>query len=262
MRSRKAASGPKRVKARGTRRDDLLGRRIGAKAISSPSRIQEIGLGGINVAPDRMRKLRPEVVDALGRNRPATRGQLQTDHRAATGRRWLLGGHRAPSLACLPQAQAPDDPCRGARPRRGGGRALLVEIDENLIRADLTPAERALHIGKRKELYEQLHPRPNTAPSAEGKESSGWELFRRPDLDTSGKARATVARDATRAKAIAVLADIVGTSLDQGNEIDALAKLVRRSNASWRSAPRPVSGSGQKPRSSRSYVPSARRGSR
>ena len=45
MRSRKAASGPKRGEARGTRRDDLLGRRIDAEAISSPSRIQEQELG-------------------------------------------------------------------------------------------------------------------------------------------------------------------------------------------------------------------------
>ena len=35
---------------------------------------------------------------------------------------------------------------------------LLVEIDENLVRADLSPAERALHVAKRKELYEKLHP--------------------------------------------------------------------------------------------------------
>jgi hypothetical protein len=41
VRSSKAASGPKRDEARGTRRDDLLGRRIDAKAISLPSRIQE-----------------------------------------------------------------------------------------------------------------------------------------------------------------------------------------------------------------------------
>jgi ParB family chromosome partitioning protein len=36
--------------------------------------------------------------------------------------------------------------------------AELIEIDENLIRADLSPAERAMHIGKRKKLYEKVHP--------------------------------------------------------------------------------------------------------
>src|SRR6202040_4345279 len=36
--------------------------------------------------------------------------------------------------------------------------ALLAEIDENLVRADLTPSERAAHHAKRKQLYLKLHP--------------------------------------------------------------------------------------------------------
>ena len=35
---------------------------------------------------------------------------------------------------------------------------LLAEIDENLVRADLTPSERAAHHAKRKQLYLKLHP--------------------------------------------------------------------------------------------------------
>jgi ParB/RepB/Spo0J family partition protein len=38
--------------------------------------------------------------------------------------------------------------------------AELIEIDENLIRAELSPAERAIHIGKRKKLYEKLFSMP------------------------------------------------------------------------------------------------------
>jgi hypothetical protein len=34
----------------------------------------------------------------------------------------------------------------------------LAEIDENLIRFDLTPAERAMHTRARKKVYERLHP--------------------------------------------------------------------------------------------------------
>ena len=34
----------------------------------------------------------------------------------------------------------------------------LIEIDENLTRGDLSQAERAIHIAKRKEVYERLHP--------------------------------------------------------------------------------------------------------
>jgi ParB family chromosome partitioning protein len=36
--------------------------------------------------------------------------------------------------------------------------AELIEIDQNLIRAELSPAERTMHIGKRKKLYEKLYP--------------------------------------------------------------------------------------------------------
>ena len=48
-----------------------------------------------------------------------------------------------------------------------GRRADQAEIDENLIRADLTPAENALHTARRKELYEKLH--PETKKGATGK---------------------------------------------------------------------------------------------
>jgi ParB family transcriptional regulator, chromosome partitioning protein len=36
--------------------------------------------------------------------------------------------------------------------------AELIQIDENLIRANLSDAERILHVARRKELYEKLHP--------------------------------------------------------------------------------------------------------
>lgn len=34
----------------------------------------------------------------------------------------------------------------------------ITEIDENLVRADLSPAERAAHQAERKKLYEREHP--------------------------------------------------------------------------------------------------------
>jgi ParB-like chromosome segregation protein Spo0J len=50
------------------------------------------------------------------------------------------------------------------------GRAELTEIDENLMRAKLTAAERARHIGRRKELYEALHPETRNG----GAPGQGW----------------------------------------------------------------------------------------
>jgi hypothetical protein len=43
---------------------------------------------------------------------------------------------------------------RDLRPRR---RSEPVEIDENLIRAELSPAEVAMHTARRQEIYERIH---------------------------------------------------------------------------------------------------------
>jgi ParB family transcriptional regulator, chromosome partitioning protein len=55
--------------------------------------------------------------------------------------------------------------------------AELAEIDENLIRVDLTPAEEAAHIGKRKELYERLHPETKRCSRTPRKEFAKRDLF-------------------------------------------------------------------------------------
>ncbi len=45
-------------------------------------------------------------------------------------------------------------------------KAELIEIDENLMRAELSPAERAVHVGRRKTLYERSIPKRSTAATA------------------------------------------------------------------------------------------------
>jgi hypothetical protein len=110
---------------------------------------------------------------------------------------------------------------------------LLAELDENLVRAELTPAERAMHVGKRKELYEKLH--PETKPTKTG--GPGRAKTRRKVCDDTadrftkdaakktGKSERAIQLDAARANKIVVLSDVAGTSLDTGEELDALAKL-------------------------------------
>jgi hypothetical protein len=92
-----------------------------------------------------------------------------------------------------------------------------IEIDENLIRADLSPAERALHIDARKALYEKLHPETKKgATGSGGKKNKSHDETSNNTADEpnepadafiddtakkTGKSRATTARDAKRGKA-------------------------------------------------------------
>lgn len=124
--------------------------------------ITEAGIGDVAVLPDRMRRLRPEVVDELAESM-ATRGMIEPiGVRPASGRGGyclIAGWHRFeaakqlkwPSIAAIVLDSVDADA------------ALLVEIDENLIRAELSPAERALHLRERKRLYEAFTPKPKRA---------------------------------------------------------------------------------------------------
>jgi ParB/Sulfiredoxin domain len=115
--------------------------------------------------------------------------------------------------------------------------AELMEIDENLCRAELTPAQEAASIAHRKEIYLILHPdtaagRPQAAGMnaklGRGDVSAKMSpTFTKATAAASGKTRRSVERAATRGAAISPesLKKIVGTSLDKGAELDALAKM-------------------------------------
>jgi ParB-like chromosome segregation protein Spo0J len=105
--------------------------------------------------------------------------------------------------------------------------ATLAEIDENLCHAPLTPAEEALHVDRRKQLYEKLHPETRHGAIGRGREKSSQveNSFVEETAKKTGKGESTIARAAARGKKVKVLADIAGTALDKGTELDALAKL-------------------------------------
>lgn len=107
--------------------------------------------------------------------------------------------------------------------------AELAEIDENLMRAELSPAERAEQTARRKELYLLLHPETGhgrASPAKQDKLSS----FDRDQADKTGIDARTVRRDARRGERIApeVMAQVkADASLNKGTVLDELAKAPR-----------------------------------
>jgi ParB/RepB/Spo0J family partition protein len=112
--------------------------------------------------------------------------------------------------------------------------AALWEIDENLVRALLSPAEEAIFIDRRRELHEQLHGKAKAqgataANAVMGRKHATAKLadvsFTADTAKKTGKSPRTIQRVVKRAaqNGRTDLARIVGTSLDCGAEIDALS---------------------------------------
>ena len=96
----------------------------------------------------------------------------------------------------------------------------LWEIDENLMRAELSPTEMAEHLAKRKELWGQ---RSSGASCATGGGAPGENIgFASETAAATGISKSTVNRATSRAKAIPedVLDQIKGTKLDTGTYLD------------------------------------------
>ena len=121
----------------------------------SAPKTKMIQLADIVVPPDRMRQLRPEKVNEIAES-IAARGQLQAIIVQPQDSGYVLaaGRHRLEARRQLGHAEIE---CR-VLDGLSADEALIVEIDENLARADLTPSERAAHHAKRKALYLKLHP--------------------------------------------------------------------------------------------------------
>ena len=92
----------------------------------------------------------------------------------------------------------------------------LAEIDENLIRANLTPAQEASATARRKAIYEVMYPetKAGTAGGLSRQGSATDNLsFAAATSDATGKDERTVRRAAARGKDLGDdLDDIAGTS--------------------------------------------------
>jgi N6-adenosine-specific RNA methylase IME4 len=187
-----------------------------------------VGLGGIAVNPERLRALRKDKVTELAESMRAS-GLLQpVVLRTDKGSDYVLvvGRHRFEAAKLLKWDSVPAIVHEGMK----ADAAELAEIDENLIRAELSPIERFKHVARRKVLYLADHPRTKHG-GAPGKAGGGKKTkdakiasFVDDTAAKTGKARRTVALDAKRG-AIDGIEDAIGTSLDKGDEVDALIKL-------------------------------------
>jgi ParB family chromosome partitioning protein len=194
---------------------------------NAPVLFSDIKLDRITVPPRRLRGLRPDVVESLVES-IAKRGLLQpirVQMKGGGGGYELVAGlHRLEAVRKLGYATIAAGVVKGL----DADQALLEEIDENLICAELSPAERAYHLSERKRLYEKLYPETRHGGDRRSVSSSQNENLKAFAADTAtktGKGRSSIARDVARAGKIAVLDEIVGTSLDKGVELDALATL-------------------------------------
>jgi ParB/RepB/Spo0J family partition protein len=206
-----------------------------------PTQTQKIGLGGIAVMPHRHRKLDDALVDKLMASIKAaglfTPIIVRPRDDGEDGVVLIAGRHRYAAFKKLSEKN-PDDydaiPCIVLE----GLTALEaeeIELRENVDRGELTTAEAAMHMARLIEIRKERNklkttpgPRKNgkTSPQFEGK-SEGDKSANTAKVvaKETGRSASSVERSAIRAKKVPRLAELVGTSLDKGVEIDALAKL-------------------------------------
>ena len=98
----------------------------------------------------------------------------------------------------------------------------LWEIDENLMRAGLSPSEEAAHLARRKELFEARAESGKTFPTLTGR---GNKAFAQETAEKTGQSKRDINNKVARAEAIPDIDRVAGTSLDKGVELDALAKM-------------------------------------
>jgi ParB family chromosome partitioning protein len=106
----------------------------------------------------------------------------------------------------------------------------LAECDENLCGTMLSPAERAKFTSRRKDVYEALHPETRNGQNQHTRVPQNDEpscgRFTADTAAKTGKSEASIQRDARRGEKITdeAMAEIVGTDLDKGTVLDAIAR--------------------------------------
>lgn len=193
-----------------------------------PLGLHTIPLAGID-ASDRLRQVDPDHAVLLAENIRQTgrlRQPIEVRAKKKGGYQLIAGGHRLRAAELLGWTEieafvfdASDDEAR------------LAEIDENLVRHDLNPLDRAVFLAERKALYERLYP-DTKAGVAGGKARQGTATdimsFARDTAERCGLDERTIRRAVMIASRLApeVRARIAGTWIaKKQSELLALAKV-------------------------------------
>jgi ParB family chromosome partitioning protein len=193
--------------------------------LSSGQEITTLNIGDVSVLPNRVRPTNEAKVEELAKSM-AEVGMIEPIIvcRNGPGFNLVSGFHRLTAAQKLGWQCVDSIIIEVSQPE-----ARLVEIDENIVRNELTAAERALCMAERQKMYEECY--PETKKGGDRKCRSKRQLgasiksFAEETSKKTGQSKRAVQRDAARGKKVKVLSKIIGTCLDTGSEIDALAKL-------------------------------------
>ena len=185
-----------------------------------PAHYQSLPVMAITIPAHRLRQLQSEIVADLAASIAAL-GLLQPIVNSVERReryRLIAGRHRLEAIRQLGRDAIYARIVSGI----DAAAAELMEIDENLIRAELSPAEHALHIGRRKQLYEELHPETKQG-GAPGKAGGGKKAkpakvatFAKDTATKAGKSRrAVVSGHFGEIRATMLAADLCFTTTDE-----------------------------------------------
>lgn len=192
------------------------------------STVAKIRIDLIDIPADRLRQL--DEVWAAGLAQSLTVNGLQSPimvGKAVRGRHGLIAGlHRLTAARRLEWIEIDAIVFVGSKLE-----ARLCEIDENLIRRELSPLDRASHLAERQRIYEELYPdtkRGAAGAAARWGDANDKLSFASDVAEKLGVSERDVQRSIARYTRIApdVRAQIALTWIaDKGVELDALAKL-------------------------------------
>lgn len=110
----------------------------------------------------------------------------------------------------------------------------LWEIDENLARAELSPAEEAVYLKRRQQIWTAIHGETQVAkvsPPEIGNKKPPPQTrgFAADTAEKTGRHKSGINQKIRRAEQLGpAIEKVKGTSLDKGNELDALIKLPEK----------------------------------